>query len=40
MEVWYGNLDVIVNSDLVVVEFFDEDLENGFDGNFVDENSF
>lgn len=40
MEVWYGNLDVIVNSDLVVVEFFDEDLENGFDGNFVVEYCF
>lgn len=40
MEVWYGNLDVIINIDLVFVEFFDEDLENGFDGNFVVENCF
>lgn len=33
MEVWHGNLDVIVNSDLAVVEPLDEDSENGSDGN-------
>lgn len=38
MEVWHGNLDVIINTDLALVEPLDEDSENGSDGNSAVEN--
>lgn len=38
VEVWHGNLDVIINTDLALVEPLDEDSENGSDGNSAVEN--
>lgn len=35
---WHGNLDIIINSDLAVVEPLDEDQGSSLDGNSADEN--